>query len=61
VRSNSAPRDKRPVKRFHDEGKKIEQIGENKKHPAPLVKRKHGGKLTLDEKKAMLGIRSIPE
>lgn len=62
IRENSSEREKLPVIRFQDEDKKIDRKGgANNSHPAPITRNNKSRKLTLKEKKVMLGIRSVPE
>ena len=60
VIANPATRERIPVKHFQDENNKVKST-KTESHPAPVNKRRADGKLSLEEKKAFLGINSEPE
>ena len=60
VIADPATRERIPIKHFQDENKKVKSM-KTESHPMPVDKRRPDGKLSLDEKKALLGINSEPE
>ncbi len=58
--ADPATRKSIPIKHFQNENQSVKST-KTESHPVPVNKRRPDGKLSLDEKKALLGINSEPE
>jgi hypothetical protein len=58
--ADPATRERIPVFQFQNENKKVKDT-RTESHPEPKLTRKPGGKLSVNDKKALLGITSEPE